>query len=346
MLMNFERPVGAVADVRELEYISALHQTGFLELRKEGSISATDVVHFLSSRYGIRVTEHEVRETIFKDFGGGGISSKDGENIDLVEILGMLLIPLLLKASQDYSSGADNASSRRVVDIEAPKEDVDRTRNRRSAEECNVDGDNRSEEEGDEKAKVPLQSSGDNPDEGDEGNGVRSNNETSKGMDEGRHLSDLDATVQVGNLNNKRTARGVRFSNEVNHHSHSYSSALQKENSGLARVDGDHYFFQVSSSLIPNAQSLRFSSISNADEVFVDDDSDLSDLDKKSNSASRSISFSDSSHIMRIETKDESKEMSPSEGRTEKSSNDKASLCQNSFDKRDFPNRWPSDSLM
>jgi len=98
--------------------------------------------------------------------------------------------------------------------------------------------------------------------------------------------------------------------------------------------------------LIPNAQSLRFSAISNADEVFVDDDSDLSDLDKKSNSASRSISFSDSSHIMRIETKDESKEMSPSEGRTEKSSNDKASLCQNSFDKRDFPNRWPSDSLM
>lgn len=31
-------PCGAHADVKELEYISALHQTGRSELRKDGSI--------------------------------------------------------------------------------------------------------------------------------------------------------------------------------------------------------------------------------------------------------------------------------------------------------------------
>ena len=34
---SFQRPVGAEADVKELEYISALHQTGDV-LREDGSI--------------------------------------------------------------------------------------------------------------------------------------------------------------------------------------------------------------------------------------------------------------------------------------------------------------------
>ena len=35
---KYSRPVGASADVKELEYISALHQTGRTKLRRDGSI--------------------------------------------------------------------------------------------------------------------------------------------------------------------------------------------------------------------------------------------------------------------------------------------------------------------
>lgn len=38
MGLKKRRPCGAVADVNELEYISALHQTGKDELREDGSI--------------------------------------------------------------------------------------------------------------------------------------------------------------------------------------------------------------------------------------------------------------------------------------------------------------------
>ena len=38
MGFGFERPIGASADVAELEYISALHQTDVQELRQDGTI--------------------------------------------------------------------------------------------------------------------------------------------------------------------------------------------------------------------------------------------------------------------------------------------------------------------
>ena len=50
----FERPVGAAADVLELEYLSALHQTSVLHT--DATISASDVLLFLRSRYGFVVT--------------------------------------------------------------------------------------------------------------------------------------------------------------------------------------------------------------------------------------------------------------------------------------------------
>ena len=94
--MVFQRPIGASADVMELEYIAALHQTDMGELRKDGSIKAIDIVHFLSSRYGIRVTVKEVQETILRGLGGG---EDDEECIDLTEVVAILLIPELIKAA-------------------------------------------------------------------------------------------------------------------------------------------------------------------------------------------------------------------------------------------------------
>lgn len=88
--MKFVRPVGAAADLREIEYISALHQTGET-LRSDGSISTEDVSRFLVSRYGLRVPASAVEETIARDFGGG-------DQLDLCEIMAMLLVPTLIKA--------------------------------------------------------------------------------------------------------------------------------------------------------------------------------------------------------------------------------------------------------
>jgi len=43
MTIGFDRPTGAAADVKELEYVSALHQTDLKGgLRKDGSITGKE----------------------------------------------------------------------------------------------------------------------------------------------------------------------------------------------------------------------------------------------------------------------------------------------------------------
>eukprot|EP00985_Skeletonema_marinoi_P006080 scaffold2641_cov133-Skeletonema_marinoi.AAC.5 len=53
MGLQKRRPCGAAADINELEYISALHQTGKDELREDGSIQGAylycDVTEMVSS---------------------------------------------------------------------------------------------------------------------------------------------------------------------------------------------------------------------------------------------------------------------------------------------------------
>jgi len=110
--MKFNRPVGAAADVKELEYVCALHQTQDDENWMDGSIEPIDVVYFLRSRYGIFTNVDEVKKLIFKGLAGG-----DGEDdcLDMMEMVAVLIIPLLLKVSriapvaqrkrEDFSSG-------------------------------------------------------------------------------------------------------------------------------------------------------------------------------------------------------------------------------------------------
>jgi len=97
MTIGFDRPIGSAADAAELEYISALMQTKVGHLRLDGSIRSEDIVLFLSSRYGIRVSSEEVRKTIMTGMGGGG--DRDNACIDLMELVGCLLIPTLIKAA-------------------------------------------------------------------------------------------------------------------------------------------------------------------------------------------------------------------------------------------------------
>lgn len=99
MTIGFFRPVGTVADVNELEYISALAQTDTKQVRSNGSLTAEDIQFFLLSRYGIDVDEQEVKSKIIRGLGGG--DEEEDDTIDLMEIVATLLIPTLLKATAE-----------------------------------------------------------------------------------------------------------------------------------------------------------------------------------------------------------------------------------------------------
>ena len=134
MGFTFDCPIGPKADIAELLYISALHQTGPFELRQDGSILAPDIQAYLISRHGIAVSEENVKKLILSDFpsnaflhqneddmsivendpeganeqecsnGAGCTSSKF--SLDLVELLSILFIPSLLKTkSSDEPEG-------------------------------------------------------------------------------------------------------------------------------------------------------------------------------------------------------------------------------------------------
>mmetsp|Transcript_15838 Transcript_15838/g.22648 ORF Transcript_15838/g.22648 Transcript_15838/m.22648 type:complete len:1024 (-) Transcript_15838:164-3235(-) len=93
--LELELVNNSVCDLRELEYVAALHQTGRL-LRKDGSIFDKDISRFFSSRYGIKITHDEVRLSLLKGFSG---RKEDEGFIDLCELASALLIPFLLKAN-------------------------------------------------------------------------------------------------------------------------------------------------------------------------------------------------------------------------------------------------------
>jgi hypothetical protein len=69
-MVTFTRILGAPADLKELEYIAALHQTCLPDTRDNGTVSSLDVQRFLSSRYGLRLTHAETIE-IVRGLGGG-----------------------------------------------------------------------------------------------------------------------------------------------------------------------------------------------------------------------------------------------------------------------------------
>lgn len=123
-MVVFEKPIGAHGDVKELEYISSLHQTQPDHLRADGSIDskrkdlpindnssqlftspraltqkspvrpfvlAEDISLYLLSRHGIKLEPEFIEKRIL-----------DGEHqLDLVQVLCMLLAPELLKRASD-----------------------------------------------------------------------------------------------------------------------------------------------------------------------------------------------------------------------------------------------------
>jgi hypothetical protein len=104
----FDQPVGAAADMRELEYISALLQTG-KDLRSDGSLTVEDVARYLLSRHGIRVTPEYINQTIFQVFGID--DEKECELLDLVELTAMLVIPMLLIMLHEIDQAEGDSST-------------------------------------------------------------------------------------------------------------------------------------------------------------------------------------------------------------------------------------------
>eukprot|EP00957_Ditylum_brightwellii_P069566 5283577-Ditylum_brightwellii.AAC.1 len=150
--MSFDRPVGAAADAKELEYIAALVQTddvdkdGFVDASIDGKallnilsawnvalfpvcaflnrllqchktvqnltrasvfpIShshnyqiARDIKYHLKSRYGIEISEEQVRKIILNGLGGG---EDEDDCLDLCEVMAALIIPLLRKITKEH----------------------------------------------------------------------------------------------------------------------------------------------------------------------------------------------------------------------------------------------------
>ena len=90
-MTSFQQPIGPKSDLAELEYIAALHQTCFPDLRKDCSISSSDVLLFLSSRYGLKIDE-ECALDVIRGLGGkmpGRTPSVGDKECDVKESLSL-----------------------------------------------------------------------------------------------------------------------------------------------------------------------------------------------------------------------------------------------------------------
>jgi len=78
--LRFKRPVGAAVDIKEVEYIIALHQTSS-ETRSNGTVSSQDIKALLKSRYSLDISHDQAIEVI-KSLGGGGYDREEPEEED------------------------------------------------------------------------------------------------------------------------------------------------------------------------------------------------------------------------------------------------------------------------
>jgi hypothetical protein len=72
-IMSFKRKVGAAADIKELEYIIALHQTCMPDTRENATVSSMDVMHLLKSRYTLTISHKQAIDVVAALGGGDNI---------------------------------------------------------------------------------------------------------------------------------------------------------------------------------------------------------------------------------------------------------------------------------
>ena len=127
MMGAFNRPIGAAADVKEMEYVSVLMQSQLPDLRKNCTVSATDISLFLHSRYGLNVPQKDCLD-IVQALGGEGAalipqdeSSSKGSTQAFVK---KALVPLFKRSlSENISTRLpeDAASSAKNSNLELPQ---------------------------------------------------------------------------------------------------------------------------------------------------------------------------------------------------------------------------------
>jgi hypothetical protein len=113
-MVTFTRILGAPADLKELEYIAALHQTCLPDTRDNGTVSSLDVQRFLSSRYGLRLTHAETIE-IVRGLGGGisqdEIKQTKRASTNYASMLNQILRRTINKKDKDEEDPMSSSSS-------------------------------------------------------------------------------------------------------------------------------------------------------------------------------------------------------------------------------------------
>jgi hypothetical protein len=84
--MSFKRKVGAAADIKELEYIIALHQTCMPDTRENATVSSIDVMYLLKSRYTLDISHKEAIDVVAA-LGGGDNVEKNQARQDKKEFI-------------------------------------------------------------------------------------------------------------------------------------------------------------------------------------------------------------------------------------------------------------------
>jgi hypothetical protein len=77
--MSFKRKVGAAADIKELEYIIALHQTCMPDPRENATVSSIDVMCLLKSRYTLEISHKQAIDVVAALGGGDNIVQEQRE---------------------------------------------------------------------------------------------------------------------------------------------------------------------------------------------------------------------------------------------------------------------------
>lgn len=85
-------------------------------MREDGSLRDADIALFLSSRYGIKISADEVGEMVLQNglATTRRIEGQDYLDLDVMEIVSILFIPVLLKAVAASDSSKDTTISEKL----------------------------------------------------------------------------------------------------------------------------------------------------------------------------------------------------------------------------------------
>jgi len=114
MSLSFKRRVGANADVKELEYIIALHQTCMPSTRDNATVSSVDVLRLLRSRYGLKISHAKAIE-IVRGLGGSDVVAAEQD----INTSKGLLSPLLHRKKDAGQAEQEAKKSDANIDSES-----------------------------------------------------------------------------------------------------------------------------------------------------------------------------------------------------------------------------------